>query len=152
VLDASRGSFTSHAFEWAPEALGSQLRFVRYLGQYFEYIPPREPEELPLTGLFKSRWVYAGGARVGLAPGLGGRCWCQVNGSMPGGGTSVRGFEQNGLGPKDFAGDALGGNALLIINNGLRFPLYWILDGVGFIDLGNVYPKSGEAPGFHAGG
>jgi outer membrane protein insertion porin family len=141
LLDASRGSFTSHAFEWAPEALGSQLRFVRYFGQYFKYIPLREPEELPWSGVFKSRWVYAGGVRMGFAAGLGGQVLVPSQRFYAGGGTSVRGFEHNGLGPKDFGGEALGGNAVLIVNNEFRFPLYWIFDGVGFIDFGNVYPK-----------
>ena len=30
---------------------------------------------------------------------------------------------------------------MLVINNELRFPLIRMFDGVGFIDVGNVYPK-----------
>jgi outer membrane protein assembly factor BamA len=37
-------------------------------------------------------------------------------------------------------GEPTGGNAVIIINNELRFPLYSIFDGVGFVDVGTVYP------------
>jgi outer membrane protein assembly factor BamA len=30
---------------------------------------------------------------------------------------------------------------MLVINNELRFPLVSIFDGVGFVDIGNVYPS-----------
>jgi outer membrane protein assembly factor BamA len=36
---------------------------------------------------------------------------------------------------------ALGGEAVFILNNELRFPLVSVFDGVGFVDLGNVYLK-----------
>ena len=31
-----------------------------------------------------------------------------------------------------------------MINGELRFPIFSIFDGVGFLDLGNVYPKVGD--------
>ena len=37
--------------------------------------------------------------------------------------------------------DAEGGAALLVFNGELRFPIYRWLKGVGFVDVGNVYPK-----------
>ena len=37
-----------------------------------------------------------------------------------------------------------GGRALLILNGELRFPIYRWLRGVGFVDLGNVYPVVGD--------
>jgi outer membrane protein assembly factor BamA len=58
-----------------------------------------------------------------------------------GGGTTVRGFEEDKLGPLDRFGNPLGGNAMLILNNELRFPFISILDAVGFVDIGNVYPS-----------
>ena len=33
-----------------------------------------------------------------------------------------------------------GGNALFTLNNELRAPLFWRLDGVLFTDIGNVFP------------
>lgn len=61
-----------------------------------------------------------------------------------GGGTTVRGFEQDRLGPVDLRGEPLGGEAVFILNNELRFPMVSIFDGVGFVDLGNVYLKASD--------
>ncbi|MEW5974226.1 MAG: translocation/assembly module TamB domain-containing protein [Acidobacteriota bacterium] len=142
LLDASRGSFTSHAFEFAPQALGSDIRFVKYFGQYFKYVPLSDPTEIPWNdGLRKSRLVYAGGVRLGLAKGLGGQDVISFERFFAGGGTTIRGFDQNRLGPVDFFGDPAGGEAVFITNNELRFPIVHIFDGVGFLDIGNVYPK-----------
>src|SRR6185369_16227419 len=55
-----------------------------------------------------------------------------------------RGFEQDGIGPRLPTGGAAGGDALLILNEEMRFPLFSILDGVGFVDVGNVYPTIGD--------
>lgn len=30
---------------------------------------------------------------------------------------------------------------MLVLNNELRFPMFWIFDGVGFVDIGNVFPS-----------
>jgi outer membrane protein assembly factor BamA len=38
-------------------------------------------------------------------------------------------------------GTQLGGTGMLILNNELRFPLFGRFDGVGFLDVGNVYPE-----------
>ena len=61
-----------------------------------------------------------------------------------GGATSVRGYRQDDLGPRSIFGDASGGRALFIANSELRFPIYRWLRGVGFVDLGNVYPTVGD--------
>jgi len=142
ILDATRGSFLSHAFEWAPSALGSDVRFVRYYGQYFRYIALSKPSEIPLSGgLMKPRLVYAGAARLGLAGGLGGQELIRTERFFAGGGTTLRGFKQNALGPVDFLGEPAGGNAVFILNNELRFPAVSIFDGVGFVDVGNTYSR-----------
>ena len=44
-------------------------------------------------------------------------------------------------GARSIFDDAEGGSALLVLNGELRFPVYRWLKGVGFVDLGNVYPK-----------
>jgi outer membrane protein assembly factor BamA len=141
VLDASRGQFISSAFEWSPEALGSELRFVKYFGQYFRYFPLREPTvDMFTKEITRPRLVFATGVRAGLARGLGGQELPLPERFLAGGSTTVRGFEQNSLG--DRADNPLpGGDAMLVINNELRFPLVSMFDGVGFVDLGNVYPR-----------
>jgi outer membrane protein assembly factor BamA len=56
----------------------------------------------------------------------------------------VRGFEQNALGPISTSGKPLGGDAMLVLNNELRFPLISLVDGVGFVDVGNVFLKTSD--------
>ena len=58
-----------------------------------------------------------------------------------GGGTTVRGFKQDELGPKLANGQPAGGNAVLVLNEELRYPLFWIFDAVNFVDVGNVFPR-----------
>ncbi len=144
VMDATRGSFASQAFEWAPAFLGSELRFVRYFGQYYRYFPISQPVAIPWAkGLRKSRLVYATGVRVGLATGLGGQELIPSERFFAGGGTTIRGFKQDMVGPK-LGEEPVGGNALFILNNEIRFPLYHIFDGVGFLDIGNVYRSASD--------
>ena len=101
-----------------------------------------KPTEIPLSGgLTKSRLVYAGAARMGLARGLGGQDLILSERFFAGGGTTLRGFKQNTLGAKDFLGDPVGGNAVVLINNEIRFPMASIFDGVGFVDIGNTYRR-----------
>ena len=141
-LDATRGHFTSHAVEFAPATLGSDLRFLKYFGQFFQYIPLSAPTDGPFgKGIKKPRWVYAAGLRVGLGRGFAGQGLIFSERYLAGGGTTIRGFEQNTVGPKDFFGDPVGGEALFITNQELRFPLVSIFDGVGFLDIGNTYEK-----------
>jgi len=143
LLDATRGSFTSHSLEYAPAGLGSQLNFIRYYGQFFKYVPLTKPAEIPLGGgIQRSRFVYAGALRVGLARGLRGQELVRSERFFTGGGTTLRGFALNTVGPTDFFGDATGGNALLLVNNELRFPLVSLFEGVAFSDIGNVFPSA----------
>ncbi|MBI2689956.1 MAG: translocation/assembly module TamB domain-containing protein [Acidobacteria bacterium] len=154
ILDASRGQFISNAIEYAPTWSGSELNFVKYFGQYFHYHPFDRPKPLPMQkGLRKSRLVYAGGVRVGLAGGLNGQDLIPGHSSsgriglgerfFAGGGTTIRGFKQDGIGPRLSDGiSPTGGDALFIMNHEMRFPLYKIFDGVGFLDIGNVYERA----------
>ncbi len=61
-----------------------------------------------------------------------------------GGPRSIRGFEENTLGPKDSTGDAIGGNLKLVGNIELIIPVPFITESksfrlTGFLDGGNVY-------------
>jgi len=140
VLDATHGQFFSHAFQYSPELLGSQLRFVKYFGQYFRYFPLQKPKvQLFTNQVLRPRLVYATGVRVGLATGLGGQEITLGERFLAGGSTTIRGFQQNGVGPIGFDRLPLGGDAVLIFNNEIRLPLVSRFDGVGFVDIGNVY-------------
>jgi outer membrane protein assembly factor BamA len=74
-----------------------------------------------------------------------------------GGGTTLRGFALNQAGPRDSkTGFPVGGQALLILNQELRFPLRLPylgtrLGGAVFYDAGNVYSRvSRISPRWHA--
>lgn len=141
ILDASRGSFFSQAVQFSPEILGSQVRFLKYSAQYFKYIPLQAPRvEMFTNKVERPRLVYAAGIRLGLAKGFGGQEVPQAERFFAGGSNTVRGFEQNSIGPR-LGRDPLGGQAMLVINNELRVPLLSIFDGVTFLDLGNVYRR-----------
>jgi outer membrane protein assembly factor BamA len=147
ILDATRGDFLSNTFEWAPAQLGGEnsLHFIRYFGQYFRYFPLSEPSAIPYRGnVQRARWVYATGGRIGLSRGLGGQLIPAAEQFYAGGGTTVRGFAQDQLGGTDFSGVPVGGDAVFMLNNELRFPLFWIFDGVTFLDVGNIYDKVGD--------
>jgi len=143
LLDATRGSFTSHGLEWAGEKLGSDFRFIKYYGQYFYYRALRKLDEEE-QGIVRPRLVFASGVRAGLAKTFEGEFLIRPERFFAGGGTTVRGFEQDLLGPGDARGVALGGEAVFILNNELRFPLVSVFDGVGFVDLGNVYLRASD--------
>lgn len=61
-----------------------------------------------------------------------------------GGADTVRGYAESFVGPKNFVGDARGGNALLLLNQEVRAPIYRWLRGVAFVDAGNVFDANGE--------
>jgi outer membrane protein assembly complex protein YaeT len=144
VLDATRGAFLSQAFAYAPSWLGGDRAYMKYFGQYFHYFPLQAERRRRFTSeILRPRFVFATGLRVGLAR--------TIEGALPvserffaGGGTTVRGFEQNVLGPIGVDGLPQGGAAMLVINNELRFPLVRIFDGIVFSDVGNVFPTMGD--------
>jgi outer membrane protein insertion porin family len=145
VLDATRGSFLSTAYEYAPGLWGSNLSYYRAFVQGFKYFGLTRPAQMPFEGeLRRSRVVYAAGIRYGgantsnpddfLLP---------VNRFFGGGGTTVRGYANNSLGPT-ISGSPIGGMGTLVLNNEIRFPMWRFIDGVGFFDAGNVWERAGQ--------
>ena len=101
--------------------------------------------ELFTNEILRPRLVYAGGVRLGLARGMNSQPVPRSERFFTGGGTSIRGFEQNSVGPIGPNRELLGGEeAMLVINNEIRFPLFSIFDGVGFSDIGNVWSTASE--------
>lgn len=149
VLDATRGEFSSHTLEFGPHWLGSEIGFIRYSGQYFRYVPldkylgmkSKNAEGQPLP----KKFVYAGALRLGLTSAFKGKTLDSPERFFAGGGTTIRGFKQDFLGPMTTLSDGTlrpkGGEASLLFNNEIRFPIFGILHGVGFLDVGNVYEK-----------
>lgn len=132
ILNAERGVFLSQSIRYSPGILGSNMHFIRYFGQVNAY--------KKLTDFL----TYASALRIGLGKGF--------DENLPpserffaGGGTTIRGFKKDELGPKDSVTElSLGGDAVFILNQELRFPIFKKFGGVVFLDLGNVYPKISE--------
>ena len=144
VLDASKGTFLSQALGYSPGWLGSDRPYVKYYAQYFHYFPLRPEKLVPFTGeILRVRLVFATGVRVGLARGMGGDVPTSER-FYAGGSTTLRGFEQNAVGPVGVNNVPAGGNAVVLFNNELRVPVLHRLDGVLFVDVGNVYPTIGD--------
>ncbi|MPY88550.1 MAG: BamA/TamA family outer membrane protein [Luteitalea sp.] len=145
MLDASEGAFLSHSFSYSPEQLGSSEPYVKYFGQFFKYFPLEPTRRERFTGeILRPRFVYAVGMRLGLSRSLSGADVPQPERFLAGGSTTLRGFAQNKVGPVGEDDEALGGEALFVINNEVRVPLFSIFDGVGFLDIGNVYNRFGD--------
>ena len=130
-LNATRGSLFSSSLQWAPDRLGSQFRFLKYVGQAYRF--------QNVHGV-----VLASAGRLGLVRALGGQELISSERFLAGGSRTVRGVDENTLGPRDFFGDAAGGEAMLVLNQEARVPVYKWLRGVAFIDAGNVFPTTGE--------
>jgi outer membrane protein assembly factor BamA len=120
VLNASRGSFISNSFEFAPPGFGTHFKFIKNYAQFFYFKP------------IKANLVWASGVRVGMARGFDGQDLIPSEQFLAGGGTTLRAFRQDELTPDP-------GNATLILNQEIRAPLIWRFSGVAFFDAGNVY-------------
>ena len=58
-----------------------------------------------------------------------------------GGGNSIRGYSERGVGPRDEStGDPIGGESMLVGNTELTFPIFQnLIKGALFFDIGNVW-------------
>ncbi len=130
-FDATRGLLLSSTFEYGPEALGSDVRFIKYFGQQFYF------------HRLGSVVVSASAFRFGVGRGFGGQDLIPSDRFFAGGANTVRGYREDSLGPTDFLGP-IGGHALMIFNQEARFPIYRWLRGVGFFDAGNVFEHASD--------
>jgi outer membrane protein assembly complex protein YaeT len=131
VTDPHRGVFWSVGTETALEALGSDVDYFKIFGQVFFYTP--------LT----PRITWAQGYRVGVVPGDDPLLLLESR-FTAGGASSVRGFDEKALGPTGPEGEEIGGQAVTIINQELRFPLWKRLFGGVFYDAGNAFLLAGD--------
>jgi outer membrane protein insertion porin family len=144
--DATRGTFNSLDFSDSIQAIGSSASYLRGFFQNSSFYS------------FGRAFVFARSVRFGVEAPLGNtvppyspQCLVScVTIPLPerfyaGGGTSLRGFGLNQAGPRDpTTGFPVGGLALLIVNQELRFPMKLPfvgtrLGGTVFYDGGNVY-------------
>jgi outer membrane protein insertion porin family len=134
--DATRGSFNTADFSVALKSIGSSASFTRFFFQNSTYLP------------IGRRLVFARSARFGVEHPLGQTTAIDI--PLPerffaGGGNSLRGFSLDQAGPRDpVTGFPVGGLALLVFNQELRFPMALPfvgpnLGGAIFYDAGNVF-------------
>ncbi len=133
--DAHRGTYSTADLSYAPRFLGSQTGFARALFRNSTY------HELTRG------WVFARNTQFGIISRTGGGNTIPLAERLySGGSTSLRSFPDFQAGPRDLkTGFVLGGNASLVNNLELRFPLYGDnVRGVLFEDAGNVYSSVGD--------
>jgi outer membrane protein assembly factor BamA len=148
--DATKGSFNTADFSVAGTAIGSSASFIRLFVQNSTYRP------------ISRNWSFARSIRLGIlqpyASTVSLTFPAQTGPPVPeviplperlyaGGGTSLRGFALNQAGPRDsLTGFPVGGQAMLILNQELRFPMKLPFIGTRFggaifYDGGNVYSR-----------
>ena len=127
TLDARRGRFWSLSLEYSPEALGSDFTFVKGFGQVFSM--------RPIGGSL----TWGQGLRLGLAHGFGGQRLISTERLYAGGANTLRGFATDEVGPRDVFGDPAGGQAVVVLNEELRYHHPSGLGGAVFYDGGNVF-------------
>jgi outer membrane protein assembly factor BamA len=132
LIQPTRGRFWNLTIQYAPEALGSDVKFLKFYGQLFTFFPLAE------------NVIWASSYRAGLADAF--DQTLQRNDRFRAGGAStVRGFEQDSLGPQDpSSGFIKSGEAVFVLNQEIRFPIYRWFQGVGFYDAGNVYLQTSD--------
>ncbi|MGB2908464.1 MAG: translocation/assembly module TamB domain-containing protein [Candidatus Aminicenantaceae bacterium] len=126
-LNAKQGSFSSLSLTYSPEFLKTDHHYFSFFLQQSIYQP------------LHPRIVWASSYRVGLASAFGAMLiWPRR--FFAGGSNSIRGFDRDMVGPYDpFLQRPEGGEGLFVMNQELRFVINRWLEGVGFVDLGNVY-------------
>jgi outer membrane protein assembly factor BamA len=135
-LNPSRGAFWSVNLGLAPKALGSDLPFARAMGQYSLTLP------------LARRLSWAQGYRVGVATVLRGKTLEEIRligrseGFRAGGGSSVRGYATDSLGPTDLLPGTAAGDAVVIVNQEVRYQLPAGFGAAVFWDAGNVFARS----------
>lgn len=127
-LDPTKGFLNGLTLKYSTEALGSEINFYKLTGQSSWYYTPWGRATLALSGRFGIAETFSGDAQLPISERF-----------FIGGRTTVRGYSLDTLGPKGFDNAPTGGNAMVIINAEVRFPLSGDLAGALFLDNGNVW-------------
>jgi outer membrane protein insertion porin family len=137
ALFADRGTYRSLSAEVTTP--GSDLEYykIKYRHQIF----------YPLT----RDWTLSLNGEIGIGDGYGDLDDLPfLDHFFAGGVSSVRGFEDNSLGPRDSAGDPFGGNFKLVGNAEVILPMPLVSKDdkawrmTAFLDAGNVFAEAGD--------
>jgi outer membrane protein assembly factor BamA len=128
--DAHSGVYTTLDLGYAGRFLASQTEFSRLTFRNSTYHPLRRDVVFARSTFFGWNAPLKSGSEIPIAEHY-----------FAGGATTQRAFPENQAGPRDLeTGFPLGGNAVLMNNFELRFPLLGDnIGGVLFLDSGNVY-------------
>ena len=124
-VNAKRGTLLSVDLQYSPSLLGD-VNYVKNYTQWYRFQKV-------------GRMTWASAVRLGMASHLDPRLITER--FLAGGSYTIRGFAKDQVGPMDVFGNPIGGEALFIINQELRVPLYKWFGAAAFYDAGNVYNK-----------
>lgn len=126
------GRLMSFNLDWA---VAGDSKYVRSIARYQQYFP------------LSRRFTFGFNAQFGWGKGIGERPYPFFKNFYGGGLGSVRGFDQNSLGPVDVTGAYIGGNREFNVNGELYLPvpgtgndrtLRWFT----YVDAGNVWGEN----------
>jgi outer membrane protein insertion porin family len=138
IVNTTRGTFSSLDIESAGAFLKGTSTFIKFTirQKYFYSIMKR----LVIGTSITSGWMgnYGLGKEIPIQERF-----------FTGGATSIRGFKEKFIGPKNEFDNPVGGNVLLNINLfELRYTFYKKLSAIAFMDLGNVWTNSSSLENF----
>ncbi|MBF0169760.1 MAG: outer membrane protein assembly factor BamA [Nitrospinae bacterium] len=111
---------------------GGDARFYRLIGEWSNY-----------QHLW-NEFIGMGHLKIGRAAGYEGKPLPITERFFMGGPSSLRGFTIRDIGPKDIRGEAIGGEASLLLNVELQYRFTRFFRGFLFYDRGNVYGDNDE--------
>ncbi len=123
--------FLGFDLSFSSESLGSDYTGYSWFGQM--------KPQVPLVRMQESALVWVNNYRTGLKVAKDDADLPFFDRLFAGGEFSVRGYPTNSLGPVSDEGIPLGGEAMFVTNQELRFPIWSLLSGVAFFDAGNVW-------------
>jgi len=132
-FDPTRGSLLSVAVKFASPLILSETGFIKTTFKSSWYVP--------LHRRIVFAFALSGGAAFSFEDA---QELPLIERYFLGGRTTVRGFEQDMLGPKGQDGLPTGGNIFALVNSEFRFSIGKGFGLVAFVDGGNVWRTSGE--------
>ena len=162
VLDTEKGTLMVVESDVAARAIGSEVGYLKSFvqGRVFFRLPSTRRTVVALAGRLGAAHGFP---RDGPARRRGRRTRCSTRTATPivdtvqdlpaserffaGGDTSVRGFALDRLGDESTispTGFPKGGNGVIILNSELRVAVTGRIQGVGFVDAGNVVARASD--------
>ena len=134
-----KGSFTQLSTEYVGGFLGGDNNFFKLILSWSRY------NQLGKQNILN---VLATRLRFGYVEGLGQKDYVPTfDRFYMGGGSTLRGYKENSLGPKDEIGTLTGGRIMMLGNLEYRRALFWKFGYTIFIDAGNIWYSTKDVKG-----